>query len=61
MTGEAEKRPKDMTPEERAALPVKSMLEQRRPPRQCLRGDDLLGYWRDDAGQWYRDPGDGFW
>lgn len=61
-----DKRPKDMTRAERAALPVRSYLENKigddgRPiplklPREGLRGDDLIGYWRDNDGQWYREP-----
>jgi len=53
-----EKRPKDMTPQELAALPVRSTLDRSdpRPRPSPIFVDDLVGYWRDDNdGQWYRD------
>lgn len=48
--------PKDMTAEERAQVPVKSQLEYGRLSPYGMAGDDLLGYWRDRDGNWWRDP-----
>lgn len=55
-----------MTLAELSALPVRSPLDNQLdanglPLRMTLSRhgvaeDDLLGYWQDDDGQWYRDP-----
>jgi len=61
------KRPKDMTDAELAGLGVKSQLENERGPDggllpirlspEIIEDDDLMGYWRDRAGTWWREPG----
>jgi hypothetical protein len=60
------KRPKDMTDEELASVPEKSQLVNVRradgTQGRCLlsahglSGDDLLGYWQDAEGRWWREP-----
>lgn len=46
-----------MTPDERAALPIKDRLTQGEPfSPYGLRGDDLLGFWQDATGEWFREP-----
>lgn len=51
------KRPKDMTPEELAALPVKDPLSYEfLPTPDGYAGDDLIGFWQDREGNWWREP-----
>lgn len=50
------KRPVGMTPTERLAIPVRSQMEERRLSPFGLNGDDLIGYWQDADGKWWREP-----
>jgi len=49
------KRPKDMTDAELRAIPFKSPLEDRRLSPYGLGGDDLMGFWQDADGRWWRE------
>lgn len=51
-----EKRPKDMTPEELAALPEANDFDAIWLSPFGLCSDDLLGFRQDKTGKWWRDP-----